>query len=316
MEVIVVSHGSRRRDFNELMERLASRLEKDLGVPVRVGYNEYAEPNWRDLVRNGEGPVVIALAFLGGGNHVYRDILGELGVEVGRWQKSAFGRLVYVTPPLGDSPLVYQALKARIQAALGAEPPTYVLDPEEIETESLNAVASALGLDLSDWRDRLRTRAAYATGNLDVAKALYISDDLADAFREWLGGPVAADVHMVAAGLRYDRSLIHVALDCADGAPGVTKSYAGMLCVLRRLGAAGVVVGNAPTALLAVVEHCRGGGELPFAVAAPVGFTNAAQIKEEFLKCGVPSVVVRGTYGGSGVAAALFNELVKIAHGR
>jgi precorrin-8X/cobalt-precorrin-8 methylmutase len=51
-------------------------------------------------------------------------------------------------------------------------------------------------------------------------------------------------------------------------------------------------------------------------VAAPVGFTNSAQVKEEFLKCRVPSVVVRGTYGGSGVAAALFNELVKIAHGR
>jgi len=83
MEVVVVNHGSRRRDFNELMERFAARLEKDLGVLVRVGYNEYAEPNWRDLMRNGEGPVVVALAFLGGGNHVYRDILGELGVEVG-----------------------------------------------------------------------------------------------------------------------------------------------------------------------------------------------------------------------------------------
>jgi precorrin-8X methylmutase (EC 5.4.1.2) len=315
MEVILLNHGSRRRDFNQLMEALATRLEKDLGMPVRVGYNEYVEPNWRDLMRSGEGPVVVALAFLGHGNHVYRDILSELGVEVGRWQRSTFGRLVYVTPPLGNSPLVYQAIKARIQAALKAETPSYVLDPEEIEAESLKAAAAALGLSLSDWRDRLRARAAYAAGNLDVAKALYISDDLADAFREWLGGPVATDIRMVAAGLRYDPSLIHVALDCPDGVPGVTKSYAGMLCVLKRLGAAGIVVGNAPTALLAVVEHCRGGGELPFVVAAPVGFTNAAQIKEEFLKCGAPSVVVRGTYGGSGVAAALFNELVKIAHG-
>ena len=70
MEVIVVNHGSQRRDFNKLIERLASRLEKDLGVPARVGYNEYTEPNWRDLMRSGEGLVVVALAFLGGGNHV------------------------------------------------------------------------------------------------------------------------------------------------------------------------------------------------------------------------------------------------------
>jgi precorrin-8X/cobalt-precorrin-8 methylmutase len=315
-EVILVSHGSRRGEFNALMESLARRLQEDLGVPVRVGYNEYSEPNWRDLMRGGDGPVVIALAFLGSGNHVRRDILGELGVEAGRWQMSRFGRLVYVTQPLGESPLIYQALKARVQAALGGSAPAALEDPEEIEAESLNAVARALGLNMSDWRDRLRARAAYASGSLEVARALRVADDLLEAFKEWLGGPVVADTHMVAAGLRYRRDLIHVALDCADAARGSTRSRAGMLCALRRRGAAGVVVGNAPTALLAVLEFCLEGGELPYVIAAPVGFVNAARAKEEFLKkCRVPSAVVAGTYGGSGVAAAIFNELVRIIHG-
>ncbi len=316
MEVVLVNHGSRRVEFNALMEDWAKRLQEDLGVPVKVGYNEYAEPNWRELLRKADGPVIVALAFLGSGNHVYRDILAELGVELGVWQMSTYNRLVYVTPPLGDSPLVYQALKARILAALGRKTPSFELEPEEIETRSLEAVSKALGLDLSNWKDRLRARAAYATGNLETAKLLVVTNDLLDAFREWYGGRVVTDVHQTAAGLRYPRELIHVALSCGEARPGVTRSYAGMLCALSTHGPAGVVVGNAPTALFAVVEHCNRGGELPFVVAAPVGFVNVVEAKEEFLKCKVPSAVVMGTYGGSGVAAALFNELVRLVHDR
>ncbi len=49
-------------------------------------------------------------------------------------------------------------------------------------------------------------------------------------------------------------------------------------------------------------------------IATPPGFTNAADAKEELIKIGIPSIVVRGgTYGGgSNVAVAIFNELISM----
>lgn len=47
----------------------------------------------------------------------------------------------------------------------------------------------------------------------------------------------------------------------------------------------------------------------------PGGFTNAVNAKEELIRMRVPSVVVRGTYGGSNVAVAVFNELLSIVRG-
>ncbi|MEL9990082.1 MAG: precorrin-8X methylmutase [Thermoproteus sp.] len=316
MEVILVNHGSRRAQFNALMEGWAAELSKRLGVKVTPGYNEYAEPNWRDLVKSAEGPVVVALAFLGEGNHVARDVLGDLGVDgYEKWQMSKFGKLVYVTRPLGDSPLVFAALYARVRRALEVSEPQAAWDPEEIEESSMRYVADVLGLDLSRCDHRLTARAVYATGNLDLAKFVYITPDLCKAAEEALGSGLwaVADVKMVATGIRYPRVRVAVeeTWDC-----GSTKAACGTAKILRELRVAALVVGNAPTALKAGLDLWRGGEvEIAFLVAAPVGFTNAAAVKEEAASSGLPAFILRGTYGGSGVAAAVFNELTKLGHG-
>ncbi|MFN7106427.1 MAG: precorrin-8X methylmutase, partial [Pyrobaculum sp.] len=212
MEIILVNHGSRRESFNYLMYKWAKELERRLGVPCVVGFNEYADPNWRDLLKRGNGPAVLALAFLGEGNHVARDILNELGVKPGEWAQSSYGRQIYVTPPLGNSPLVFTALLARVRESLGARPLDIVSEPEEIEESSMRYVAEALGLDLTQWKDRLVARVAYATGNLDVAKHLWVSDDLLDAAREAFMAemPLLVDTKMVAAGVKYAK--VHTAV--------------------------------------------------------------------------------------------------------
>jgi len=323
MEVIVVNHGSRRSAFNELMERWATEVSKRLGVRAVVGYNEYAEPNWRQLLREAEGDVVIALAFLGEGNHVARDILGELGVDFEQWATSpTYGKRVYVTRPLGDSPLVLSAFLSRIIRAIEAgggarQSSDVVWNPEEVEESSMRYVAERLGLDLSNWRDRLVARAVYANGNLELAKNVWISPDLLKAAEEAVRAevPAVVDVRMVAAGLRYRR--VHVAVEAPVEGTGVTRSAQGVRHWLKELKHGILVVGNAPTALKAGLDAWRSGeAELAFAVASPVGFTNAERVKEELVESGIPAAVVRGTYGGSGIAAALFNELVKLAHGR
>ena len=317
MEVILVNHGSRRREFNQTMESWAAEISRRLGVRAVVGYNEYAEPNWRQLLREGQGPAIIALAFLGAGNHVARDIMGELGVSgFERWEMSSFRRPVYVTRPLGDSPLVLSALISRILKALGKTSVEIAEQPEEIEESSMAYVANALGLDLSKCEDALVARAVYASGNLDLARRIHITGDLCKSAEEAIAAGMwaVADVKMVASGLRYDK--VRIAVEEAPEGCKATRAYCGVEKLARELKAAMLVVGNAPTALKAGLDVWRRGeAELAFVIAAAVGFTNAEAVKEEVVSSGLPAFVVRGTMGGSGIAAAVFNELMRRAYG-
>lgn len=74
------------------------------------------------------------------------------------------------------------------------------------------------------------------------------------------------------------------------------------------------VIGNAPTALLALCDGIRRGMVQPYLViAAPVGFVAVEESKEQAFALDVPLIGVRGRKGGSAVAAAAMNALLRIA---
>jgi precorrin-8X/cobalt-precorrin-8 methylmutase len=75
------------------------------------------------------------------------------------------------------------------------------------------------------------------------------------------------------------------------------------------------VVGNAPTALLRLLERVDGGAAPPALVLAmPVGFVNAAQSKELLLaRTDIPYIAVAGRKGGTTLACAAVNALAEIA---
>lgn len=74
------------------------------------------------------------------------------------------------------------------------------------------------------------------------------------------------------------------------------------------------VVGNAPTALIRLLEHVRAGTLRPaLVVGMPVGFVNAAESKELLLaQSDAPYVTVRGRKGGSALAACVINALADV----
>jgi precorrin-8X/cobalt-precorrin-8 methylmutase len=75
-----------------------------------------------------------------------------------------------------------------------------------------------------------------------------------------------------------------------------------------------VVIGNAPTALFALLEMIDAGGPRPAAIAAfPVGFVGAAESKDELVKNprGIPCATILGRRGGTAMAAACVNGLSK-----
>lgn len=144
------------------------------------------------------------------------------------------------------------------------------------------------------------------------------------ALRE--GRPLFTDTRMAAAGLpgrRMDRLGVAVTpLMALPGvaeqarALGVTRAAAGIRMIADRLAGAIVVIGNAPTALLALLEALE--GRTPetgpaLIVGMPVGFVNAAQSKELLAQSPWPHFTLLGRKGGSAAAAACVNALAELA---
>ena len=74
-----------------------------------------------------------------------------------------------------------------------------------------------------------------------------------------------------------------------------------------------VVIGNAPTALLEVMEMIREGIARPaLVIGIPVGFVSAVESKEELAKMDIPFITNLGRKGGSPCVSAIVNALYKL----
>ena len=131
------------------------------------------------------------------------------------------------------------------------------------------------------------------------------------------GGParVLADVGMVGAGLRgaFAGAVAAEAPGAAGLArrAGTTRSAAGMRLYWDEFARGGlVVVGNAPTALLAALDLAPAAPPA-FVIATCPGFTLAQAAKDALVESGLPHLAVLGTRGGSGLAAAAANVLLR-----
>jgi precorrin-8X/cobalt-precorrin-8 methylmutase len=138
--------------------------------------------------------------------------------------------------------------------------------------------------------------------------------------------PVFTDTEMARAGMPRRRlDPLGVEVFCFASEPeavqyardrGITVSRAGIELAGQRLGGAILAVGNAPTALLALLDYLDNPANIPPAlvIAMPVGFVNAAQAKELLLRRpGINCIAVRGRRGGSPLAAATVNALAELA---
>jgi len=75
------------------------------------------------------------------------------------------------------------------------------------------------------------------------------------------------------------------------------------------------LIGNAPTALIRLLELAEEKGQEKIIVGVPVGFVGAAESKEALMMTQHKYVTVEGRKGGSPVAAAIMNAILKIGQG-
>ena len=133
--------------------------------------------------------------------------------------------------------------------------------------------------------------------------------------------PIVTDVTMVKQGIKtmvgktFQNQII-AAIDLADVAlPGKTRTETGLLKCWEQYPHAVYVVGNAPTALMALCECIQKQNDTipPLVIGAPVGFVSVAEAKSALKQLTTPQIIVRGRKGGSPVAAAIVNALLILA---
>ena len=170
-------------------------------------------------------------------------------------------------------------------------------------------------------------RLVHAAGDLTLLRDLRLPEAAVEAGVAALkrGAPVFTDTEMVRAGIPLRRlEPLGATVSCILSRPGlaeeaarrgITRARAGMEALGDRLGGAVVAIGNAPTALLALLDIAAAGGAIPaLVIGMPVGFVNAAEAKELLLRQPrIPSLVLKGRRGGSPLAAAAVNALAALA---
>jgi precorrin-8X/cobalt-precorrin-8 methylmutase len=187
--------------------------------------------------------------------------------------------------------------------------------PDDIERRSRAIAAQAVAGRWAGGDDALAAACVYAAGDLTLADRLSIAGRPAAAGVDALRGGrgVLVDVAMVRAGTAPGPS-VGVAIEMGVAGAGVTRAADGMARGWERWGAGGVVVvGNAPTALLAALDLAATRGAPACVIATCPGFTLAAEAKAALVASGLPHLTVVGSAGASGLAVAALNALIELA---
>jgi len=197
--------------------------------------------------------------------------------------------------------------------------------PGEIEAESFRIIEQEIGPHgFAPDEFAVVQRVIHATGDFAFARLMRFSPGAvaAGVAAEQAGRNVLVDVNMAAAGV--SASLLagfggrvvcrlsdpEVAEEARNS--GRTRSEVAVRRAMEdNIGI--VAIGNAPTALLSVLEMAEQGWRPDLIVGVPVGFVNAAESKELLEESGLACITAQGRKGGTPVAVAAVNAIIRLA---
>ncbi|NOY39966.1 MAG: precorrin-8X methylmutase [Nitrospirae bacterium] len=197
-----------------------------------------------------------------------------------------------------------------------------------IESDSFQVIEGLLkGRSFSAEELQVVMRVIHATGDPEYEELMELHPGAIDAALKAIkeGRDILVDVKMVESGISKkilddfggkticlisDDNVIETAK-----ADGKTRAEAAMEKAAESGRGIGIVaIGNAPTALLKVMEMVDNGIFMPdLIIGVPVGFIMAEESKAELMKKDYPFISCRGRKGGSSVAVAALNALLRIA---
>jgi len=203
----------------------------------------------------------------------------------------------------------------------------FMNNPRAIEDRSMAIIEESLPelLELPVEERQVIKRVVHATGDTSYADLVRIHPGAVAAGLAAIraGCTVVTDVNMVKAGINRRRlEALGVKVNCyisdlrvAEEArqEGLTRAAVAMRRAAAELEGGIAVIGNAPTALVALCDLIKQEKVTPaLVVGVPVGFVGARESKELLMSTPVPYITVPGTKGGSTIAVAVMNALLNL----
>jgi precorrin-8X/cobalt-precorrin-8 methylmutase len=202
----------------------------------------------------------------------------------------------------------------------------YLDDPAAIYRASFATIRAEADLSsVPADAEKVVVRMIHASGDPGLVADVEVHPLLVTAAREALRGgkPIFTDAEMIAAGVTRRRLPAGNQVRCLLHDPrvtelaqrwGTTRSAAAVSLWGADLAGAVVAIGNAPTALFALLELISDGGPRPAAIIGiPVGFVGSAESKLALVQhpVQIPYLVVHGRRGGSALCASALNALAR-----
>ncbi len=198
---------------------------------------------------------------------------------------------------------------------------------KQIELKSFDIIEKNVDLDMFSSKEAVVVkRIIHSTGDFEFANLVKFSNGALDfgisaIKKKWA---VVCDVNMVKVGIteRFAKEC-DIGLHCFINDSRVldyakrkkqTRSESAIELANELFDNIIFVIGNAPTALLKIIElYNKRALNNSFVIAFPVGFVDASYSKELLLKTNLPYITNIGTKGGSPAAASAIRALMKIA---
>ncbi len=201
------------------------------------------------------------------------------------------------------------------------------MKPEEIEGLSFKIIDAEAGRhDFSSEQWPIVRRMIHTSADFEYLQTVRFHPDAIAAGIAAIkrGMTIITDTNMARIGIRsYDLQRFGAEVKCFMADPKVaqtakanqtTRAVAAVDAALQEMDGGIYVVGNAPTALLHLIDCLQANRAHPaLVVGLPVGFVNAAESKDALMATNYPYISNVGRKGGSNVAASVVNALIKLA---
>jgi precorrin-8X/cobalt-precorrin-8 methylmutase len=268
--------------------------------------------------------IVVAPYFLFTGRHLTEDIPEDIAKLQSVYPDIEF----IVTGNLGMDSYFIELMARRIKEACPDLTPeiSYSFDsPDDIEKQSMDIIENLLPRDITGEKRTVVKRIIHACGDPHIAPLIKFSPTAIATGLQAIkrGCAIYTDVRMAATGIssrlvQAHGCTLHCALDEIveeqKRGKATTRSAAAIYSLGAGLNHAIAVIGNAPTALLALIDMIDNESIIPsLVVGMPVGFVQAAESKAELMKRDIPCIAIEGNRGGSALAAATVNALLRLA---
>jgi precorrin-8X/cobalt-precorrin-8 methylmutase len=334
--IIIICHGSRGEQGDIEISKALTRITEGVktllppGLEVIGAALQFNHPTLEEAVESlamrDVDQIIIMPYFLFSGRHITEHIPELVNKLKHIYPKKQF----IMSNPLGSEEPFISSVAKRIEEAvptLWVSTRTTPTSPETIERQSMEIVEKFLpsSPNMSVEERSVTKRIVHASGDPQVASLIKFSSSAIPSGLNAIakGCPIFTDVQMVAAGINNRLAeTCGCSISCAMDETkelkqakehNITRAAAAMHHLGTRLNGSVIAIGNAPTALLALVDLVDHKEIKPaLVVGMPVGFVQAKESKDELMKRNVPYITVVGTRGGSAMAVAAVNALLKI----